>query len=517
MQTQLDPIQGNYFKDFLDVLFKRKAVILLFFLATLLTAVIGVSFFQKVKYEAYSKIFIETSRGYVSERSLPTNDPRRRNTEGPSLAQQVDLALQVLKDNELTNRVVKKIGPNVIYEDIEKPDLKNKLLLALGLRSLEDQKALPVTEMAALRLQDELIVGRTSKNSSIIYVSLRHKDPEVAANVVNSVVDLYFERHLGLRKKPRLSRFFQEQFAAKKAAMVGAERNFQEYMDSYGMTSSPEKSIGFLLAQKEKNQTKLDEAVSQEAELVNQIRLLRQQLANTAKNPKAINTLQEKLLELQIREGELSTHYTDHSRTMKNLRTEIQQTQKKLEELGYNKRYIPKSLSSASSLYGDLREKLLQTELALNSLKARRESITAQLAEYDTRIKKLDGLETEFLRREEELSMARKSYRLYQTKFEEFRISDALDAEGIANIKVLDVARVPLNPIPPKTALILLLSCFFGAVGGLGLALFIELTSGTLKKREDTEQYLKRPVLATIPEYTPDDDANRGMQRGTVL
>ena len=35
----------------------------------------------------------------------------------------------------------------------------------------------------------------------------------------------------------------------------------------------------------------------------------------------------------------------------------------------------------------------------------------------------------------------------------------------------------------------------------MGLALFIELFSGTLKKREDTEQYLKRPVLATIPEY----------------
>jgi uncharacterized protein involved in exopolysaccharide biosynthesis len=332
-------------------------------------------------------------------------------------------------------------------------------------------------------------------------VAFRHKDPEVAANVVNSVVDLYFERHLGLRKKPQLTKFFQEQFVAKKAAVAEAELNLQEFKDSYDMTSSPEEAIGFLLAQKTKNQAELDETTSQEAELGNEVKLLRHQLANTAKNPEAINTLHKKLVGLQIREGELSIRFKDDSRTMKNLRTEIRQTEEKLEELGYNKRYGSKSLSSSSSLYGDLQGKLLQTELEANSLKVRREVITAQLAEYDARIKKLDGLEAEFLRREQEMSMARKSYRLYQTKFEEFRISDALDAEGIANIKVLDVARIPLSPIPPKTALILLLSIFFGGVGGMSLALFIELFSGTLKKREDTEQYLKRPVLATIPEY----------------
>jgi capsular polysaccharide biosynthesis protein len=85
-------------------------------------------------------------------------------------------------------------------------------------------------------------------------------------------------------------------------------------------------------------------------------------------------------------------------------------------------------------------------------------------------------------------------------KFEEFRISDALDAEGIGNVKVLDPARAPLVPAPSKTTLILLLSLFFGSFGGIGLAFFLELISGTLNKREEVEQYLQRPVLATIPE-----------------
>lgn len=497
----MDPIQGNYFKDFLDVLFKRKVMILLFFFATVCTAVIGVSFAEKPKYEAYSTILIEASRGYVSERSLPTHDPRRGNNNGPSIAQQVDLALEVLKGNKLATQVVDKIAPTRIYENIGEPGLKKHLLRALKLIPPGNAQEIPLVEIAALKLQEELMVARTGQHSSIILVAFQHEDPEIAADVVNTLVSLYFEHHLGLRKKPRLTRFFQEQFAVKKSELEKAELKLREFKDTYGMTSSPEETISFLVEQKKRKQADLDEVVGQEAELDNEIKLLRHQLANTAQNPKAINALHEKLVKLQIRESELSIRFKDDSRTMKNLRTEIRQTQERLDELGYNKQYGSKSITSSSSLYGDLQEKLMETELALNSVRARRDATTTQLSEYDARIKKLDGLRTEFLRYEEEMSMARKSYRLYQTKFEEFNISDALDAEGIANIEVLDVANIPLSPIPPKTTLILLLSIFFGSVGGMGLALFIELFGGTLKKREDTEQYLKRPVLATIPEY----------------
>ena len=497
----MDPIQGNYFKDFLDVLFKRKVVILLFFAATVCTAVIGVSFFQTKKYEAFSNILIETSRGYVSGRSLPTSDPRRINADGPSLAQQVDLALQVLKGNKLAIRVVETIGAKRIYENIGDAGLKKKLLRALGLIHPEGEQEMPLVELAALRLQQEVLVGRTGQHSPIIFVAFQHEDPEIAAGVVNTMVNLYFEYHLGLGKKPRLTRFFREQLAVKRTELENAELKLREFKDTYGIITTPEETISFLVEQKKSKQADLDEVVGQEAELDNEIKLLRHQLANTAQHPKAISALHQKLVELQVRESELSIRFKDAYPTLQDLRTEIRETQERLDELGFNKRYGSKSLTNSSSLYGDLQEKLMETELALNSVRARRDAITAQLIESDTGIKKLDSLRAEFLRHEEEVSMARESYKLYQTKREEFNISDALDAEGIANIQILDEARIPLGPIPPKTTLILLLSIFFGAVGGVTLALFIELFGGTLKKKEDTEQYLKRPVLATIPEY----------------
>ena len=504
----MDSIQGNQVKDFLDTVFKRKMIISLFFFTTVLTAVIGVLFFQPIKYSAYSKILIETSRGYFSDRSLPTDDPRRQVRE-PGLGQQIDVALEVLRDNELMTKVVNKIGPSVIYEDIGKQGLKHRLLVALGLRSPD---TLPIATIAALWLQEELMVMRSGPESSIIEVAFQHKDPEIAANVVNSVVDFYVERHLALQKEPKLMKLFQVEFAAKKAELDDAERDFKEFKDTYDITSSPEDAIAFLQTQQQKNQAELDEVISQEAEVNDEVKQLRNQLSNTAKNPLAIRAFHENLIELQAKEAELSTLLQDEHPTMKELRAHIQHTQKKLEELGYTKRYGTRPLNESSSLYGDLQEQLLQSELKVSSLKARKEAIGVQLVEYDTRIKKLNSLVDEFQHHEKNLSAARKSYSLYQTKFEEFRVSDALDERGIANIKVLEAARIPLSPIPSKSTLTMLLSIFFGLFGGIGLALFIEVFSGTLKKPEDTESYLKRPVLATIPEFESGNGSPHGMK-----
>jgi uncharacterized protein involved in exopolysaccharide biosynthesis len=486
-------------KDILAILFKRKGTILLFFFATVITAGIGAKYFQKPLYEAHVEILIETDRGYVSNLSLPTHT-QRRTAAGLNLEQQIDLALQVLTGHLLARQVVDTIGPIVLYEELDRPSssLQERLLRLLGRDDPVEKKEFPVSEIAALRLQGDIIALRTGRESSIIYVGLRHEDPAVAADVVNTLVGLYLEHHLQLRKKPELSRFFQEQFDNKKTQLEAAERGLQEFREKQGISSSLEDERLLILTQRANHQTQLDEVVSQEAELNNQIRKLRTQLANTAKDPQTIRTLHEKLVKLQLEESNLAIHYKDGSRAIQNLRKEVQVIRDKLAELGYNKRYG--TAATASSLYGDLQADFLKSEVNLNALKARKATMLSQLEQYEDRLRNLNRLEGEFTHLQQELSMARENYRLYLAKFEEFRISNALDAEKIANIKVLEPAQAPLLPAPSKTSLILLLSVFFGSVGGIGLALFLELLGGTFNKKEDAEHYLQRPVLASIPE-----------------
>jgi uncharacterized protein involved in exopolysaccharide biosynthesis len=491
--------QTSYIKDILDVVFRRKTLIIVFFFTTVITSIIGVIFFQKVQYEAYSRILIEPNRGYVSERTLPTGS-KERNDGGFNLQQQIGLALDILNDTEVTSHAVANVGPRVIYSHLGEPGLFKRLLLSMGLLKAPPSNV-PVKELASQKLQNDLIITRADDRSSIIYIGFRHKNPVVAAQTVNSVVDAYINLHLRLGKKPQLTTFFDEQFIAKKAALEQAERNFRTFKEGHNLTSSPGDVISFLLKQSKKDQIELDDSTSREAELNKQLGLVRGHLSHTAKNPEAIKALQQKLVDLQVKESELSTRYRDNSRTMSNIRDEIGVAREKLRELGYNGRTDPTALNSSSETYKDLQDKLLQSELEINALRARRAVIRKQMDNYNKEIKRLDDLQPEYQHLNEELSLARDNYRMYQTKYEEFRISDALDAKGIANIKVLEKAQPPLSPIPTKTTLILFLAVLFGLFGGVGIALIAQLFTGTLNKQDDVEHFLKLPVLASIPEY----------------
>jgi len=110
----------------------------------------------------------------------------------------------------------------------------------------------------------------------------------------------------------------------------------------------------------------------------------------------------------------------------------------------------------------------------------------------------------DFSRLRDEVEVDRENYRLYLTKFEEARISNAMDTEQIANVSIIESARPPLKPTSPKIMLNMVLAAFVGGFGGLGLALLSEYMDDTFDRAEDVESNLHVPVLASIPNLEMD-------------
>ena len=98
------------------------------------------------------------------------------------------------------------------------------------------------------------------------------------------------------------------------------------------------------------------------------------------------------------------------------------------------------------------------------------------------------------------MDVNRQNYRLYLTKFEESRISDAMDSKKITSVNLIEPAQTPLNPVSPKVLLNLVLGLFLGAFGSLGLAFFLEFMDDGLEKIEDVEECFQLPVLGCLPE-----------------
>ena len=134
----------------------------------------------------------------------------------------------------------------------------------------------------------------------------------------------------------------------------------------------------------------LNQTLSREVEVENRVELLEKQLAALPQsidqgeeinnNPYLINTLEARLVELQLEEKELLAKYTDQSRLVQNVRAEINVVQQKLTKQE-DKRY-GKTSSGVNPTYQHLHEEFLRNKADLRALKAKGLSQEQQLSVY---------------------------------------------------------------------------------------------------------------------------------------
>ena len=285
-----------------------------------------------------------------------------------------------------------------------------------------------------------------------------------------------------------------------KTRLESSDRKMKAFKEEYAISSSLQEEKGRLIKRSGEIQTALDEAISRQVEYSIQIKQLRNKLS-TIYNPTLIDELVKELIALQAQEKKLVAESGVQSPAVQQLRDKMQKIRDKYTRMINSKRYgNAKPIPGQSLLYQQLEKELLSKEVELDAIQARISARESQLLEYRHRLKDLDTIETEFINLEDQLKADRKNYQLYQTKFEEFRIFDALDRQKIASIKVLKPAQPPIEPLPSKRTLMLVLAIFFGGVGSISIAFLLEFFSGVINTEQDIESYLQRPLLASIPD-----------------
>jgi len=488
---------GASLRDFLNVIFKRKFQILLFFFATFSTVAIA-TLLATPTYEATGQILVKTGRESIYMPATGSSSP----VISINREEQLNSEIEILKSRSLAKEVVESLGASTIYPDLNR---EKRGILASILSGSEEEAAGP-EKKALMALQKNLDVSGIKK-SNVIEISFKNRDPQVAAAVVETLAKLYLERHVDVHKTPQSHTFFREQSEFLKNKLDRSEAQLKALKKQYNVTDLEEQQ-NILLQRSNDLRMALNQSMSAQAEVENRIQLLGQQLAALPKtiaqgetidnNPYIINTLEARLVELQLEEEKLLAKYTEQSRPVQNVRREIGIVTQKL-ALQENKRYGT-TQSGVNPTYQHLNEELMRNKADLRALRAKSDSQKEQLAVYRAELDELNKIEVKHSQLEQEVDVDRQNYRLYLTKFEESRISDAMDSEKIASVSLIEKVQVPLKPVSPKVLLNLVLGLFMGAMGGLGLAFFLHYLDDSLETVEDVEEHLQLPVLLSVAE-----------------
>jgi uncharacterized protein involved in exopolysaccharide biosynthesis len=227
-------------------------------------------------------------------------------------------------------------------------------------------------------------------------------------------------------------------------------------------------------------------------------------------NPEA-QLLTNKLGDLEAKRANLRQLYTDEDRNVVDLDSEIGEVKQRLALAKASSGIVGRERMSANPIREVLIQEILHHERNLFDLQERVKALPSFLKNW-----KNENEETAITLRkktieqaslEQDVSAARESYRLFERKQDEARISEALDKEGIVNVSVLDPASLPLKPFNSMSPVMVIAALIAGIGLGVGSAVGIEFLGRNFKLEEQVEQYLELPVFAVIPDISEIDVA----------
>ncbi|MBZ0272380.1 polysaccharide biosynthesis tyrosine autokinase [bacterium] len=330
--------------------------------------------------------------------------------------------------------------------------------------------------LAVQNVMTKTDVAQVGDKTQILRVYYVDPSPWVAREVVNAVVETYQTRNIDENAKEAREtlKFINSQLSLVQENLTGAEENLRDYKMGENTTSLGEETSALIdtYAQfaLERSRIEIDERQyqailaaltggSEPAFGLPSLNMENTMLAN----------LGLRLSELQTKKQELLSQYTESHPAVVTVRTQIEELGEKIREVVQN---------------------------TLKTLAARKGEIDRVLDDLGEELKALPDKE----RRLAELIRAREVnqeiYTFLLQKREEARITEAAT---IGNIRVIDDAEMPLRPIKPNVRLNLMLGFVSGILLAIAVAFFLEFIDDSLKSTEEVERFITRPIYGIIP------------------
>ncbi|EPX3284801.1 polysaccharide biosynthesis tyrosine autokinase [Acinetobacter baumannii] len=133
---------------------------------------------------------------------------------------------------------------------------------------------------------------------------------------------------------------------------------------------------------------------------------------------------------------------------------------------------------------------------AMREINGQLAAINKQIGELNSTLKQLPDVQRQYLQLYREVEVKTQLYKALLNSYQQLRIAKAGE---IGNVRIVDTAVEPVEPIKPKKLLVLILSVFVGGFIGALIALLRNMLRTGIKDSGQIENEMDLPVYATVP------------------
>ncbi|SET37280.1 XrtA system polysaccharide chain length determinant [Thalassotalea agarivorans] len=366
-------------------------------------------------------------------------------------------------------------------------------------------------------LKDDIEIQKVGgRNENIFTVTYRHKDPDIAKNVVQSALSVFIENTLGENRSDsdEAQKFLNAQIKEYEQRLVAAEARLTDfkqknadvlpnqyggYYDKLNIAKEQLKAINLNLRETE---SQLENAKAQLYAAPDEIKSGQSKI----KHQNAIaTTYDDRIAELEANLDALLLRYTDRH-------PDVKEVKRRLADLNRLRDQEIQAYLDVNSGGTDARSKLSQNpviqslQIQVNQLESQVASIRVRRDEYQGQVDDLEEKIHILPEIEAELTALNRGYEITKGKYEELlsrketaQIAKQADqSTSKIEFRVIDPPRKPNKPAGPKRILFATGVLIFGFGTGIGLALLVSQINPVVTSAHQLTANTGIPVFGSV-------------------
>ena len=352
------------------------------------------------------------------------------------------------------------------------------------------------------------------KKSSLIDVSYKSKDPQLAGCVIAAVTDAYVREHVTAHTAPGQFQFFDQEVQRYKKELDDAETAAKQFSDQEDGVA-PQVDRDITLARLGDFNLTLQQARADMAQAGERVQTLEKEagltperlttsLRNSDDAP-VLQGLKNTLMDLEIKRTDLLTKYQPSYPLVQEVDKQIADAQSSIAK--EESEPIKEQTTDVNPTYAWIDEELAKAKAEYAGLQARVTAQEAIVAKYQAKAHDLERKDLIHLDVQRQLKETEQNYLLYLQKREQARMTDALTNTRIANVSIAQPGSVPILPWNPRWLMAVIGVLLTMLVSGGGLY-WQERRDPSFRTPAEVTAELEVPLLASVPQRVNGFHAN---------